>query len=109
MKDVQKIKEFFSKPLKETKEEDVLGDWISDMLKYKSYEEVKKIVAKSLRDALLDDELVAKIKKEKSDLVFFSAKEASRKELYKTMAPLIASKLGMKQVNNGTYYFLYKD
>ena len=58
MKDVQKIKEFFSKPLKETKEEDVLGDWISDMLKYKSYEEVKKIVAKSLRDALLDDELV---------------------------------------------------
>ena len=68
MKDVQKIKEFFSKPLKETKEEDVLGDWISDMLKYKSYEEVKKIVAKSLRDALLDDELVAKIKKEKSSM-----------------------------------------
>jgi len=53
--------------------------------------------------------LVDKIKKEKSDLVFFSAKEASRKELYKTMAPLIATKLGMKQVNNGTYYFLYKE
>jgi len=53
--------------------------------------------------------IVDKIKKEKSDLVFFSAKEASRKELYKKMAPLIAIKLGMEQVNNGTYYFLYKD
>ena len=53
--------------------------------------------------------IVDKIKREKSDLVFFSAKEASRKELYKKMAPLIATKLGMKQVNNGTYYFLYKD
>jgi hypothetical protein len=53
--------------------------------------------------------IVDKIKREKSDLVFFSAKEASRKELYKKMAPLIAAKLGMKQVNNGTYYFLYKE
>jgi len=53
--------------------------------------------------------IVDKIKKEKSDLVFFSAKEASRKALYKTMAPVIASKTGMKQVNNGTYYFLYKE
>jgi len=53
--------------------------------------------------------IVDKIKKEKSDLVFFSAKEASRKELYKKMAPLMAIKLGMEQVNNGTYYFLYKD
>ena len=53
--------------------------------------------------------LVDKIKREKSDLIFFSAKEASRKELYKKMAPLIATKLGMKQVNNGTYYFLYKE
>lgn len=53
--------------------------------------------------------LVGKIKREKSDLIFFSAKEASRKELYKKMAPLIATKLGMKQVNNGTYYFLYKE
>ena len=52
--------------------------------------------------------IVDKIKREKSDLVFFSAKEASRKELYKKMAPIIATKLGMKQVNNGTYYFLYK-
>lgn len=52
--------------------------------------------------------LVDKIKREKSDLVFFSAKEASRKDLYKKIAPLIATKLGMKQVNNGTYYFLYK-
>lgn len=51
--------------------------------------------------------LVDKIKREKSDLVFFSAKETSRKELYKKIAPLIATKLGMKQVNNGTYYFLY--
>ena len=53
--------------------------------------------------------IVDKINREKSDLVFFSAKEPSRKELYKKMAPFIASKLGMKQVNNGTYYFLYKD
>jgi len=52
--------------------------------------------------------IVDKIKREKSDLVFFSAKEASRKELYKKMAPIIATKLEMKQVNNGTYYFLYK-
>lgn len=52
--------------------------------------------------------VVDKIKREKSDLVFFSAKEDSRKELYKKMAPIIATKLGMKQVNNGTYYFLYK-
>ena len=53
--------------------------------------------------------LVDKIKQEKSELVFFSAKEPSRKELYKKIAPLIATKLGMLQVNNGTYYFLYKD
>jgi len=53
--------------------------------------------------------LVDKIKREKADLVFFSAKEASRKELYKKMAPMIATKMGMKQVNNGTYYFLYRD
>jgi hypothetical protein len=51
--------------------------------------------------------LVDKIKREKSELVFFSAKEPSRKELYKKIAPLIATKLGMKQVNDGTYYFLY--
>lgn len=53
--------------------------------------------------------LVSKLKREKTDLVFFSAKEPSRKELYKKMAPLIANMLGMKQVNNGKYYFLYKD
>jgi hypothetical protein len=53
--------------------------------------------------------IVDKIKREKSELVFFSAKEASRKDLYKKIAPIIATKLGMKQVNNGTYYFLYKD
>ena len=53
--------------------------------------------------------LVAKMKQEKADLVFFSAKEPSRQELYKKMAPLIATKLGMKQVNNGKYYYLYKD
>jgi len=52
--------------------------------------------------------VVDKIKREKSNLIFFSAKEASRKDLYKKMAPLIATKLEMKQVNNGTYYFLYK-
>ena len=53
--------------------------------------------------------LVAKMKQEKANLVFFSAKEPSRQELYKKMAPLIATKMGMKQVNNGKYYFLYKD
>jgi len=53
--------------------------------------------------------LVDKIKREKADLVFFSAKEPSRKDLYKKMVPFIASKMGMKQVNNGTYYFLYKE
>jgi len=53
--------------------------------------------------------LINKIKQEKTDLVFFSAKEPSRKELYKKMAPIIASKMEMKQVNNGTYYFLYRD
>ena len=53
--------------------------------------------------------LVSKLKRENADLVFFSAKESSRKELYKKMAPLIANMLGMKQVNNGKYYFLYKD
>ena len=51
--------------------------------------------------------LVDKIKREKVNLVLFSAKEASRKELYKKIAPMIATKMGMKQVNNGTYYFLY--
>jgi hypothetical protein len=51
---------------KKSEEEDVLGDWISDMLKYKSYEEVKRILLNNLRDALMDDELVAKIKKEKN-------------------------------------------
>ena len=53
--------------------------------------------------------LVIKLKRENADLVFFSAKEPSRKELYKKIAPLMATKLGMKQVNNGKYYFLYKD
>jgi hypothetical protein len=53
--------------------------------------------------------LVDKIKREKADLVFFSAKEPSRKDLYKKMVPFIASKMGMEQVNNGTYYFLYKE
>jgi hypothetical protein len=52
--------------------------------------------------------LVDKLKKEKAELVFFSAKEPSRKELYKKMVPFIASKLGMQQVNNGKYYYLYK-
>jgi len=53
--------------------------------------------------------IVDKMKRENAELVFFSAKEPSRKELYKKMAPLIASRMGMKQVNNGTYYFLYKE
>ena len=52
--------------------------------------------------------LADKLKKEKAELVFFSAKEPSRKELYKKMVPFIASKLGMQQVNNGKYYYLYK-
>lgn len=52
--------------------------------------------------------LIDKLKREKSELVFFSAKEPSRKELYKKIAPIVATKLGMKQVNNGKHYFLYK-
>ena len=48
-------------------EEDVLGDWISDMLKYKSYDEVVKTLKKALRNALMDDELVAKIKADKEE------------------------------------------
>ena len=54
----------------EGEDEDVLGDWISDMLKYKSYDEVVKTLKKALRNALMDDELVAKIKadKEKKEL-----------------------------------------
>lgn len=53
--------------------------------------------------------IIGKIKRQKIDYIFFSAKEPSRKALYKKMAPLIASKLGMKQVNDGEYYFLYKE
>ena len=53
--------------------------------------------------------LVDKIKQEKTDLIFFSAEEISRKQLYKKIAPFIATRLGMRQVNNGTYYFLYND
>jgi hypothetical protein len=53
--------------------------------------------------------LVDKLKKEKIELVFFSAKEPSRRELYKKIVLVIATKLGMKQVNNGKYYYLYKD
>jgi hypothetical protein len=34
------------------KEEDILGDLIIDMLKYKSYDEVKQTLARTLRDAL---------------------------------------------------------
>jgi len=51
-------------------DEDVLGDWINDMLKYKSYDEVVKTLKRALRNALMDDELVAKIKadKEKKEL-----------------------------------------
>ena len=39
------------KEVKEAQEEDVLGDWISDMLKYKSYDEVKQIVQTALSNA----------------------------------------------------------
>jgi len=53
--------------------------------------------------------LIDKVKREKSELIFFSAKEVSRKALYKKIAPYMATKLGMTQVNDGTYYFLYKD
>jgi hypothetical protein len=49
-----------------------------------------------------------KIKKAKIDYIFFSAKEDSRKALYKKMIPSIADKLGMSQVNNGKYFYLYK-
>jgi len=49
-----------------SEEEDVFRDWISDMLKYKSYDEVVKTVNRYLKDALMDDELVAKVKAEKN-------------------------------------------
>lgn len=52
--------------------------------------------------------LIDKIKKAKIESIFFSAKEESRKSLYKKMVPLLASKLGMEQVNNGKYFYLYK-
>ena len=39
-----------------------LYDWISDMLKYKSYNEVAKILKQTLYDALEDEELVNKVK-----------------------------------------------
>lgn len=53
------------KSVNEGKEEDVLGDWIADMLKYKSYDEVKKIVAKTLRDALESDEAAIELQRKK--------------------------------------------
>ena len=46
------------------KEEDILGDWIADMLKYKSYDEVKQTLARTLRDALADKENVNEAKPE---------------------------------------------
>lgn len=52
--------------------------------------------------------VIDKVKQEKINYVYFSAKEASRQALYKKIAPIIASRLGMKQFNNGHYYFLYK-
>ena len=39
-----------------------LYDWISDMLKYKSYEEVAKILRQTLANALEDEKLVNKVK-----------------------------------------------
>jgi hypothetical protein len=52
---------------------------------------------------------IEKAKQEKLSCLFFSAKEPSRKALYKKIAPMIASRLGMKQFNNGTYFFLYNE
>jgi hypothetical protein len=46
------------------KEEDILGDLIIDMLKYKSYDEVKQTLARTLRDALAGEENVNKAKPE---------------------------------------------
>jgi len=67
--------------LEENKEEDVLGDWIADMLKYKSYDEVKKIVDRTLRDALESDEAAIELqrKKERQNANVF-VREASKKE-----------------------------
>ena len=65
MKDINKLKEFFLsnkaattayESVKENKEKTTLDTQISDLLKYKSFEEVKKIVAKALRDALIEKE-----------------------------------------------------
>jgi hypothetical protein len=43
-------------------EGDELYDWISDMLKYKSYEEVAQILRQTLANALEDEELANKVK-----------------------------------------------
>jgi len=65
MKDINKLKEFFLsrraattvyESVKENKEKNPLDTQISDLLKYNSFEEVKKIVAKALRDALIEKE-----------------------------------------------------
>jgi len=53
--------------------------------------------------------VIDKVKREKINYAFFSAKEPSRQALYKKVAPMIASRLGMKQFNNGHYFFLYKN
>jgi hypothetical protein len=44
------------------KEEDILGDLIIDMLKYKSYDEVKQTLARILKDALAVKENINKAK-----------------------------------------------
>jgi hypothetical protein len=53
--------------------------------------------------------IINKIKREKIEYIFFSAKEESRKGLYKKIVPLIASKLGWSEANNGEFYFLSKN
>jgi hypothetical protein len=56
------------------KEEDILGDLIIDMLKYKSYDEVKQILARTLKDALADA-LAVKENINKAKLVMIDGKK----------------------------------
>lgn len=53
--------------------------------------------------------VIDKVKRENIEYFMFSAKEPSRKALYKKIAPLVASKLGYDQANDGTYFFLSKN
>ena len=53
--------------------------------------------------------IVSKVKEEDISNFFFTAEDTpSRKALYKKIVPIIATKLGYHQVNNGTFFFVSK-